>query len=512
MPFALSSARTLRKRRALGSESERTAGSTGLTTSADRTDIDPANEAARRSLLDRFAPLFAGSGGIDSWLGTTTPQAVVERLGRLSGADPLSREQLNQLLVLSHEAEMSRGFFRYYWLHTPEHPYNITELPDFDSNYSGEAAIASIAHLRWGLTRFYLDALLYFGNVRSAYRYLREMAFEELVAFFAPYRVDTDALERRGPALPLSDIIRDDRYLISEMACKSLAATSGPSQLGEVLKSAYQRRVQAGKTASVSVRQLLDDAPAAEKTQLTFAADDLLADELTSLAELDARIAQVVAKFDVARSAALENTKLYLSMVGDLDVYVATSMRNREDFREMANFCDAAFTDAKLAALNLRYFDPTMSAADGHEDKGLIECLMVKSARVLIYSAGAKESFGKDAEAAMALTQGKPVILYCPDKDRQAFYRDVHPLARLIDFRTGVANGWMVAGSSAEVVELLSRILRNEMAYELEQSKPGYLRLKEGLTHSIVRLQTSDTFLRETFWNHYHRERLSPVK
>lgn len=475
------------------------------------TGTDPANAEERRSLLAQFSPLFAGSGGIDSWLGTTTPQAVVERLGRLS-TDPLSREQLNQLLVLSHEAEMSRGFFRYYWLKTPEHPYDVTGLDGFDTEYDQARAIVSLDHLRWGLTRFYLDALLYFGNVRSAYRFLREMAVDEIVAFFAPYRVDTAALGSRGPALPLRDIIRDDRYLISEMACKSLAATSGPSQLGEVLKNAYRRRVEAGKTASVSVRQLLEDAPDAEKTQLTFAADDLLADELASLAELDARIAQVVSKFDVARGAALQNTKLYLSTVGDLDVYVATSMRTREDFRDMASFCDTVFSDAKLADLNLRYFDPTMSAAEGHEDKGLIECLMVKSARVLIYSAGVKESFGKDAEAAMALSQGKPVILYCSDTARQAFYRDVHPLARLIDFRTGVANGWMVASTPAEVVELLSRILRNEMMYELEQSKPGYLRLKERLTQSIVRLQTSDEFLRETFWNHYHREQLSPVK
>jgi hypothetical protein len=82
-----------------------------------------------------------------------------------------------------------------------------------------------------------------------------------------------------------------------------------------------------------------------------------------------------------------------------------------------------------------------MSAAEGHEDKGLIECLMVKSAKALIYSAGTKESFGKDAEAAMALSQGKPVIVYCTDDAKRQFYRDVHPLARLIDFRTGVANG-----------------------------------------------------------------------
>ena len=71
---------------------------------------------------------------------------------------------------------------------------------------------------------------------------------------------------------------------------------------------------------------------------------------------------------------------------------------------------------------------------------------MVKSARVLIYFAGTKESFGKDAEAAMALSQGKPVILYCQDEGRRKFYRDVHPLARLIDFRTGDTQRGLIVG------------------------------------------------------------------
>jgi hypothetical protein len=32
----------------------------------------------------------------------------------------------------------------------------------------------------------------------------------------------------------------------------------------------------------------------------------------------------------------------------------------------------------------------------------------------------------------------------------------------------------------------------------------GYLNLVEDLTGSVVRLQTNDSLLRETFWNHYH--------
>jgi len=41
----------------------------------------------------------------------------------------------------------------------------------------------------------------------------------------------------------------------------------------------------------------------------------------------------------------------------------------------------------------------------------------------------------------------------------------------------------------------------------LEQPKPGFLRLKERLTDSVVRLQTNDQLLNETFWNHYHKDR-----
>src|SRR5438128_3092293 len=139
-------------------------------------------------------------------------------------------------------------------------------------------------------------------------------------------------------------------------------------------------------------------------------------------------------------------------MVNDLDVYVATSMRNRQDFRDMATTCDAIFSEPKLKDLNLRYFDPTLSAAKGHEDKGIIECLMVKCAKVLVYCEGEKESYGKDAEAAMALSLGKPVIFFCDHGKKTNFYRDVHPLARLIDFCTGVAVGAILTDKTFDVV------------------------------------------------------------
>ena len=79
-----------------------------------------------------------------------------------------------------------------------------------------------------------------------------------------------------------------------------------------------------------------------------------------------------------------------------------------------------------------------------------------------------------------------------------------HPLSRLINFDNGVAVGAIVTDSIDQVIDLLYRIFNNKMKYSIEQYKPGYLRLKEELTGSVVRLQTNDELLRETFWNYYN--------
>ncbi len=205
------------------------------------------------------------------------------------------------------------------------------------------------------------------------------------------------------------------------------------------------------------------------------------------------------------------NTKTYLSMCSDLDVYVATSMRTREDFRDMAKTCDKIFTDERLKKYNVRYFDPTLSAAKYHEDKGIIECLMVKTCKLLLYFAQHKESLGKVSELAMALSLGKPAIILCPSDSRGTeiynFYLEKHPLVRLVEFKTGVVNGAMVTQKEEDVIMLIERLFSNKMEYALER-KPGtegYWLLKEMLTQTTIRVVTDDQMLTETFWNNYHR-------
>lgn len=467
---------------------------------------------SKSDILDEFRLFSVPTAGIGSWLTEQTHDDVFARLGKID-EEPLSAVQLNQLLVLGHEAPVGDGFYSYYWLETPDqHPYSVREVPGFSEDWLAKSdMIISLGHLKWGLYRLYIDALLYFGNVRTAFQRLRDLINEDIVDFFESKRFDTDAIKRRGPALPLKIIAKDSRYLISERARKSYGDSANiDSDLRKALLHGYQTHAAAGH-ASPTIRELLQNRVSKEfaprQHEFIFSANEVLDEIVTSEGDLFLKYERVASKFTNARNAAMDNTRYYLSMLTDLDVYVATSMRSGQDFSSMADICERIFTDDRLKGMNLRYFDPTLSAAGGHEDKGLIECLMVKCAKLLVYCAGERESYGKDAEAAMALSLGKPVIFYCDQEQRLRFYRDVHPLSRLIEFETGVAVGAMVTDKLEEVSELICRLFENRMVYYLEQSKPGFLRLKEKLTSSVVRLQTNDQLLTETFWNHYQKNR-----
>src|SRR5438034_5839371 len=117
----------------------------------------------KAEILKEFELFTVGApGGITNWLTDATDEEVFRRLADID-TNPLTQVQLNQLLVLAHEAPASDDFFRYYWLLAPEaHPYDVKKLPNFDPNWLGKTSIQSLAHLKWGLYRLFVDGLLWF--------------------------------------------------------------------------------------------------------------------------------------------------------------------------------------------------------------------------------------------------------------------------------------------------------------------------------------------------------------
>jgi hypothetical protein len=432
-------------------------------------------------------------------------------------AGSLSWARLNQIMHRCSEAGMSEGFFSYYFLEGPiAHPYPVDKvLPAISYKPpKGLTEITSLQQAQWGLRRFIYDAMIYWGNLRQAYRDLRLLSFEEIGVFFAEKRINGQRIATRGKVTGPTSIPRDSRYLISEMACKTYEAKGSLRDADHVRLALEGFRTLRADGAEVTPDSLRTRTKAVAEGRNQLQLFELMFEEAPEVLRSEEEVVALYSgqwdAFQKARVNALENTRIYLSLCNDLDVYVATSMRSRQDFRDMANTCQQIFDADALNNYNVRYFDPTLCAAEHHEDKGIIECLMVKTAKVVLYFAQHKESLGKVSEYAMGLSLGKPVIILCPDDARghelYAFYRDSHPLTRLVEFKTGIVNGAMVTHKVDEVVDLLDRIFTNRMEYDLalKEGTDAYYLLRERVTQATVRVVTDNKLLTEAFWNNWH--------
>lgn len=112
-----------------------------------------------------------------------------------------------------------------------------------------------------------------------------------------------------------------------------------------------------------------------------------------------------------AQKTGQRNTNKYLS-TQDIDVYVATSMRNVLDFSMNAKFVENLKNHDEIRDLNLTFFDPTQAYLPDRIQKGHLENIMIERALVTIYNAQESDTFGKDAEAGIAHAFGKDVIIY----------------------------------------------------------------------------------------------------
>jgi len=477
--------------------------------------------------FDLFSNNNPFCAGLEKFLSQRGRTVVFDRIAEIENGNPLNFTQLNQLFLISELNGINQDFFRYYWTTASEHhPYKVKKVEGFDEKFVTTDQIISVAHLRWGFYRIYIDALLYFGNITIGFYQLSHMNEKALNAFFHSMRFDTNHFTHRGDMMRPKPIKEDKRYLISEMACKNYEADyESESNLKRYLTEQYKIAIDKG-AKRISVKNLLkknylNEEDKEEKkyknpTLFDIATSEIKEEFIESEADI-AKIVEPIAKdFVIARKTALDNTHYYLSIINDLDIYVATSMRTKQHFDDMAKTCKEIFEHFDLKNYHLRYFDPTLSAAKSHEDKGLIECLMVRCAKILVYTSGETDSYGKDAEAAMALSSGKPVIFYCPpkadgDDSRYKLAKNIHPLTKLIDFNSGVANGAIIVKSVNDVVSILKRLINNDMEYTLEKKKAikpeddGYFMLVEKLSDCDVRIQTNDTILSRSFWNYFDR-------
>ena len=237
-------------------------------------------------------------------------------------------------------------------------------LVDGTLEYRSGCGLESIEDLEVGVERARKLSLLFFGNVKFGFKKLARDADQ-----LSHYSEGTQPLDpeifkqRHDPIHPVDPIPADETYYLGYIVQKEL--------------------------------------------------DKKLKDNPSDAAVLSERD-----RLSGVRDRGIRNQRAYL--VSDhLDVYVATSMRQRHEYIEVSEFADAVFKSERLKDLKLRWFDPTQAYCSDRIDKGLAEALMLKRAQCTLYLAQESDTLGKDSELASTLAQGKPVIAYVPSPTRE---------------------------------------------------------------------------------------------
>jgi hypothetical protein len=306
-------------------------------------------------------------------LGACRTCIAYAQLAKLRGDWTLAK--LNQALLLAEQPPVSVDFYTEFFGAVP-----LSDADFIDSIVQ----VRAYAMLATGSFRFAFKSL----GVSST-RKIREILGAWAVA---PSEWKAFYSERMHGTTLVEPIANEDRWFIGYLSARQL-------QEDFHIEGLIRRAID-GDTLDADEQRIVQGiGPLPGKGEL---------DELRT--QLDSLQSRLLA----SRQTAIANTLAYLA-ANHIDVYVATSMRERWEFEAAAELIRTVFDATRLKdELALTHFDPTLSYTVDRIDKGLIEGLMLRRARCTLYMAQEFDTLGKDSELAATLAMGRTVIAYVP--------------------------------------------------------------------------------------------------
>jgi hypothetical protein len=463
----------------------------------------------------------------------------------------IDRERFNIILTSWRLNATGKGFFNYYFkLYKKDHVNsNQDNSNNVNNNSSDMVVIDNIENLKMGLNEFIKDALWYFGDLERAYNKLRDI--EDLNVFFKQHKFNKDEIDERLEWTIPKNLTIDERFNLGQIISHKLLYEE--DNIIKVIHHIVKNIVgNFDKYNGCYIKDIfgdiINDYPFNKKNEAIgklLMEDNRIRDYKigSSFVEDVKKIAWILSEKEQKEKLAslskiigtkneeeteekiteltkkgYENQNWYLKNAGMIDVYVATSMGKREDYKDVYNFVHEVFHGEGNPNNKLRYFDPTVCYCDSRVDNGLIECLLIRNSKVTLYCAQDGDTFGKDSELATTLAQGKPVIVYVPEikkpkgkeeedkaeilNKRALTFRDFHPLGLQIGLFDGVARGVIVVRNSERCAEILNKILNDSLEVILKFEKDGIV-LREKVTESVLRVMTRRGQLAHIFWSNF---------
>lgn len=236
----------------------------------------------------------------------------------------------------------------------------------YDEEEHPRPKFKSYADIITGVDRFLKIAMLAYGNIKLAYSNLSKYSNKmvEAIVNFSP-RDKNEYLKRNKPLKEIAPISDTNTYY-----------------LGHYIKKEVEEKFKS------------------DESNLLYGLEKKKCDSINFIGK--------------------QNYQAYLSF-DHMDVYIATSMREKHEYIFVNHTAKKIFENKEIKDLKLRHFDPTQASCDEPVDKGLIEALMLKRAKCLIYLAQETDTLGKDSELASTLAQGKTVVAYIPECNETFF-------------------------------------------------------------------------------------------
>ena len=300
-------------------------------------------------------------------------KVLLNKLFKNASKRSLNYNQLREILLLLNQNTINEDFFNFFF----------------------EEDAISLDELKKGIVKFRGFALLCFGNFRMAYEIMSKKPKSEIKDCISPYfkkssEQEKELKDRPKKMLDIDEISKEDTWFT-----------------GYLLINKHKREI---KRCDEEIDKTKNGKNIFQKEELIRYSE--------CIQNRDNKIIETQRK-------ALLNTDVYLTW-DYMDVYIATSMRNKWEFEETYDFINNVFHQEPLSKLNLRYFNPTKSLCGNVRDKGLLEGLMLKRADCTIYLAQESDTMGKDSELAATLAQRKPVIAYVPKYDSKFYSKKIY--------------------------------------------------------------------------------------
>ena len=326
----------------------------------------------------------------------------------------LNWNEFNEILLLCNKDRMSEGFYEFFF------------------SQSTKKKKLSLEEIDAGVGKFRHFAMLAYGNFIFAYQELSKLSDKEIINKLKDYLVQPAILEQQFSDRPTAleriyPVKRDHTHFVGYLSSKNIEIEWDSARTlkhffdnwkgaeNKFVKDllAYLNFNKVKEAVKDYIKQIVSKF--CKINSVGYNVPDISRFKKLIYGSIEP-LRKIKEKYEKVRKDAELNTDIYLTW-DYIDVYLATSMREKYDYESFYDFTKELFDNKCLKKLKLRYFDPTQSFEKNRIDKGLIEGLMLKRAKCTIYSVQESDTLGKDSELASTLAQGKPVIAYIPAID-----------------------------------------------------------------------------------------------